>query len=510
MKLDFVRDTKRNVAAAATYSTIKLLLPFLNRTLFLWLLGPAYLGLNGLFGSILGMLGLAELGFGAAMACTMYKLVAEDNRELFCAYLSFYRKAYRCVGSVVFIVGLCLMPFLRRLIHGQLPADINLYVLYLIHLTNTAASYFLFAYRGCILSVHNRNDVLSYIRSLVTIVQYVTVFLVLLLTRNYYYYVLITVVFTLITNLLIFRESRRLFPGVEPRGKLSKELRSKVFSEMKAIFLHRVGTVISYQVDNVVISAFLGLVAVAVYGNYYYVVTSVCALVGAAYASMQSGFGNKIHTTSKAEIFTLFMKLCRLTQILILWCAAMMLALYQPFITIWTRGDPDLHRHVLTPILMVLYFYVNQSRQALLTFKAAATLWGPDRWKPIIAGGVNLAVNILFVLFLPDGYKLDGVILSTILGYVLIQIPWETHVVFTHFFASQQQRQYWHFHARFAALALALCGLTWGATLLVPLNGLAGLMTKGVVALVVSGGMTLAFFHNDARKILERHRHQNH
>ena len=159
---------------------------------------------------------------------------------------------------------------------------------------------------------------------------------------------------------------------------------------------------------------------------------------------------------------------------------------------------------------MVFYFYVNQSRQTLLTFKAAAALWGPDRWKPIVAGGVNLAINILFVIFLPDDYKLDGVILSTILGYAFIQIPWETHVVFTHFFAPQQQRQYWHFHARFAALALAMGGFTWGATLLVPLNSLAGLMTKGVVALVVSGGMTLAFFHDDVGKLLERHRLRRH
>lgn len=33
-------------------SGIRLLFPFLNRTLFLWLLGPKYLGLNGLFGSM--------------------------------------------------------------------------------------------------------------------------------------------------------------------------------------------------------------------------------------------------------------------------------------------------------------------------------------------------------------------------------------------------------------------------------------------------------------------------
>ena len=51
MKLDFIGNTRRNMVAALANSGVKLLFPFLNRTLFLWLLGPQYLGLNGLFGS---------------------------------------------------------------------------------------------------------------------------------------------------------------------------------------------------------------------------------------------------------------------------------------------------------------------------------------------------------------------------------------------------------------------------------------------------------------------------
>ena len=497
MKLDFSRDTKRNVTASAINSILKLFFPFLNRTLFLWLLGPEYLGLNGLFNSILGVLMLAELGFGNAVHASMYKSIAEDNRELVCAYLRFYRAVYRGVGSVIFIAGLCLLPFLRKLIHGEIPPDINLYLLYLIHLANTAGSYFFFAYRGSILGAHNRSDIMANIRTVVSIAQYITVFLTLILTRNYYYYVITTVAFTIISNLLIFRESRRLFADIEPHGHLPTEMRSKILSDVKSIFLHKVGGTISYRVDDVVISAFLGLTAVASYGNYYYVVASVCGLVSAVYASMPGGFGNKIHTESKEENFKLFMKMCRLTQIIILWCAAMMTALYQPFITIWTKGNPMMVRHILTPLLMVLYFYVNQSRQILLTFKAAALLWKPDRWKPIVSGAVNLALNITLIQCLPDDFKLDGVIFSTIVSFMFIQIPWESHVVFTHFFNREQQQQYWRFQAKFAALALMLCVFTWSAANLISFSGIPGLIVKGCTAAVVSSLLLLIGFRRD-------------
>jgi len=503
MKLNLVVNLKRNVLAAAVNSMIKLLFPFLNRTLFLWLLGPAYLGLNGLFSSILGVLMLAELGFGTAVVCSMYKPVAEENRELLCAYLRFYRTVYRWVGGVIFLAGLILLPFLRKLVHGSIPPDVNLHLLYLIYLVNTSLSYFLFAYRGSVLSAYHRQDVLTNIRTAVSVVQYVVMFVVLLVSRNYYFYVLTTVCFTAVQNLLILYESHKLFPEILPEGKLPESLRAKVISDVKSIFMHKIGGVITYSTDNMVISAFLGLVAVAAYGNYYYVYTAVSGIVWTVYYSMASGFGNRIYTDSSEHNFELFMRFLRLVGIIIVWCASMMMALYQPFLQEWTRGHAELIRHMLTPVLMVLFFYLNQSRQVLLSFKSGADLWRADRWKPIVAGVVNLTTNILLVIYLPAKYKLDGVIFSTIIALVLIQIPWESHVVFSEFFNREQERHYWRFQFRFALLAVFLCFLTWAAAALIPLKGVLGLLVKGYVAAMVSGGFLLAFFRKDVMDVIK-------
>ena len=509
MKLDFRKNVKRNMVANAASSGIRLLFPFLNRTLFLWLLGPAYLGLNGLFGSILGVLMLAELGFGTAVVCSMYKPVADDDRELLCAYLKFYRTVYRCVGAVIFFGGLALLPFLDRLVHGTVPPDIDLHVLYVIHLVNTAASYFLFAYRGVVLGAHHRNDVVTNIRTGVSIVQYIAVFLILLVTRNYYHYVLATVAFTVVQNVLLVKASRRLFPDIEPRGSLPIEVRRKVISDVKSIFMHKVGGVITNSTDNIVISAFLGLVAVAAYGNYYYVVTTVASLVAVVYSSMTGGFGNKIYTESKEENFHLFRKMNRLSMAAVLFCAAAMIALYQPFIRIWTKNDSALVMHALTPVLMVLYFYIMQSRQVLLAFKSAAALWKQDRWKPIVAGIVNLGTNILFVIYLPNEYKLDGVIFSTIIGHSLIQIPWESHVVFSSFFGKAEARVYWRDQAVFAACTLAVCAVAWLSADLVSLGGVLGLAVKGAIAAIVAGAATFAMFRNDVIAVAKAARERN-
>lgn len=504
MKLNFVQNTKRNVIAGSINQVLKLVFPFLNRTLFLWLMGPEYLGLNGLFTSILGVLTLAEFGFGKAVACSMYKPVADDDHELVCAYLRFFRTIYRWVGSSIFVLGLCLVPFLRKLVHGDLPPGINLYILYMLHLVNTSASYFLFAYRGSILSVHHRNDVLTNIRSVSEIVQYLSVFLVLILTRNYYWYVIVTVLFTVIQNLLLMYETRRLFPDIVPRGKLPPDKRNQVISDVKSIFLHKIGGVISGQIDNVVLAAFLGLVVVASYGNYYYVCTSVAGIPAIFYSTLSGGFGNKIHTESREKNFELFMRVNRLVGIINIWCAAMMLALYQPFVVIWSKRNPELIQHFLTPVLMVLYFYINQSRQVQLAFKGGAALWYQDRWKPVVGGLVKLLTCLLFIKILPKEYKLDGVILSTIIGYIFVQIPWESHVVFTSFFNQTQSKAFWIFQLQFMLIAVLVCVITWGIVTMIPLDRISGLLVKGFVAMLVSSGLVLALFHKDVSAIMEK------
>ena len=504
MKLDFAKNTRRNVLASVLNKCVGLLFPFLNRTLFLCLLGPEYLGLNGLFLSILGMLSLAELGFGTAVVCSMYKPVADDDRELVCAYLKFYRTVYRWVGTVILAVGLCLLPFVRTLVHGDLPPGLDLHVLYLIHLVNTSASYFLFAYRGAVLSAHHRGDVTAHIRTGTTIAQYVTVFAILVLTRNYYHYVVATVAFTVLNNLLTVRAARRLFPRIVPRGRLPDEKRRQVISDVKSIVMHKVGAIITYSSDNMVISAFLGLVAVAAFGNYYYVVTAVSGLVWSVYASMTDGFGNKVHTETKEANFRLFMKANHLVSVLIAWCAAMMIALYQPFIAVWTHQDPALMRHFLTPVLMVAYFFINQSRQTLMTFKSAASIWRQDRWKPIVGGAVNLTLNILLVIYLPPAYRLDGILFSTIVSFVVIQMPWEAHVVFTVYFNREQGKCYWRAQFRTAVWTLSLGAATWASAATIALDGLPGLAVKGLVALVVSGGLTCLLFRHEMAPLADR------
>ncbi|MBR0365560.1 MAG: polysaccharide biosynthesis protein, partial [Clostridia bacterium] len=134
------QNAKRNIYASLVNKVIAMLLPFLTRSAIIYFVGALYLGLNGLFTSILSVLSLAELGIGSAMVFSMYEPIAKGDTETVCALLKLYEKIYRIIGTVILVFGLALTPFITKIIHGDIPTDTNIYILYLVSLSNTVVS----------------------------------------------------------------------------------------------------------------------------------------------------------------------------------------------------------------------------------------------------------------------------------------------------------------------------------------------------------------------------------
>ena len=71
----------KNSSVALVFYFINLILQFFSRKIFLDYLGAEVLGLNTTATNLLQFLNLAELGVGAAIACTLYKPLAEKDTD---------------------------------------------------------------------------------------------------------------------------------------------------------------------------------------------------------------------------------------------------------------------------------------------------------------------------------------------------------------------------------------------------------------------------------------------
>jgi len=449
MKLERTKNATKNIAAGLFLKAYQMIMPFLIRTAMIYFMGVQYLGLNSLFASVLQVLNLAELGVGAAMIFSMYKPVAEDDPVTICALMKLYRRYYRIIGLVIGAVGMLLTPLIPKLISGTVPDELNIYILYWLNLGATVLSYWLFAYKHCLLQAHQRADIISMMTVAATTVQYAGQFLVLVFIRNYYVYAVVTLASVALINVAIGIAATRMFPQYKPQGRLPREEEKKINQKIRDLFTSKLGHVVDKSADSIVISAFLGLTALAVYQNYFFILTSITGIVEIIFSAIMAGLGNSFVTETSEKNYKDLQKF----TFLFLWlagvCACCLLGMYQPFMQIWV--GPELMLDFGAVICFAVYFYCYSLDRLLNVYKDAAGLWHQDRFRPLTAAIVNLSLNLLCVKHL----GIYGVLLSTVAAQVFVSIPWVLRNLFGLMFGREKMGGYIRQIAGYALLSIA-------------------------------------------------------
>ena len=435
-KIERTKNATRNIFFGVILKIYQILIPFLMRTAMIYLMGVQYLGLNSLFSSILQVLNLAELGVGSAMVYSMYKPITEDDEVKICGLMQLYKTYYRIIGSIIAVIGIVLTPFVPKLINGDVPGGLNVYILYLLNLTATVFSYWLFAYKNSILLAHQRTDVVSKVTLVTNTVQYGVQFLVLLFLKDYYVYVLIALLTQILTNIATAIVSNKLYPRYKANGKLPKEEVRSINIRIKDLFTAKLGGVVVSSADTIVISAFLGLTVLAVYQNYYFVLTSVIGFITVIFTSCTAGIGNSLIVETKEKNFNDLNKFTFLISWISGICSCCFLGIYQPFMKLWVGEDYLLPFSAV--ICLVVYYYIYEINQLLNLYKDAGGIWHEDRFRPLITAIANLCMNLIMIQF----WGIYGVLLSTVLSMLFIGMPWLFHNLFTTIFEKHQLRPY--------------------------------------------------------------------
>lgn len=424
MKIERTRNAARNIVFDGMLKMFNLAMPLIMRRIILYYLGVKYLGLSGLFNSILSFLNLAELGVGSAMIFSMYKPIAEDDTVTICALMRLYRIFYRVIGLFIAVVGLAITPFLTKLVHSDVPEGINLYVLYYMNLGSTVLTYWLFAYKNCLLHAHQRTDVGSKIALVINIVLNITRVFVLVFFQSYYLYLGVQLVAQIIENITKAIVVTRMYPNYSATGSLSKEKVKDITHRVRDLFTAKFSGVILNSADTLVISAFLGLIPLALFQNYFYIVNALRGILYVFLAACKAGIGNSLVTENDEKNFYDLRKLSLMFNWVVSLSSAMLLCMYQPFMSIWMGEEYLLNLGCM--FCFVLYFYVYEINRLVTLYKDAAGMWHKDRFRPLVASLTNLALNLATVQWL----GLYGVVLSTVVSIVFVELPWLIHNLF--------------------------------------------------------------------------------
>ncbi len=405
-----INSVKNSITAIICY-LISIVLGFITQSIVVKLLGAEYLGLNGLFSNILGMLGIFELGIGSSIIYNLYRPIAKNNIEETKSLMKIYKISYNAIAIVVLLFGLCMIPFLDTIV-GKVTIDVNITLVYILFLLQTVVSY-IFTYKRSIIIANQKNYIVNIVHIFYLIFINGLRLLILKFTKNYYMFLTFVIVGQLVENIILSIIANHKYKYLNSKDikPISKELLNDIKKRIKALFFHNIGGIIVLSTDNIIISKFFGLVTVGIYSNYSMIINYVKSLFSQIIGSITASVGNLlVEENNKDKIFDIFQKTRFLNFWISCFTAISILLIINPFIEVWIGKEYLLTLGVL--IAIVFDFFQKMMRNAYGTFKSASGTWIEDKYVPL----VESALNIIFSIVCLKIFGLAGVFIGTIIS----------------------------------------------------------------------------------------------
>lgn len=417
-----------NMGVGGITTVLKMILSFVVRTVFIYVLGVKILGLNGLLISILTALSLAELGIGSAIVYSLYRPVAQHEWPIVKAIMHLYRKIYRALAIIVLALGLILLPFLPRIVGNHAVDNYELY--YLMFLLNSSLSYLL-TYNRSLMIAHQRNYVVSLVDFSAYFLTAVLQIVMLYIFHSYAIYLIVQIIFTLVGNIcltvFVHKDYGKNLLNAE-KITIPKDIVDKLRKNVIGTFANKVGDVVVNGTDNILIATFISLSAVGIYSNYQLIILAVQSLLLSISSAMTSSIGNFAALNHGSKGLKLFNSHQFMNYTLTFFSSAFLFALLPTFIELWI-GDKFL-LPLGTTLILVINFVINRQRNSGNVFIDAYGLAYEQKLKPVLEAVFNLGLSIIFLMVFHLG--IFGILLATTLTSLFIATTYEAHVVFKH------------------------------------------------------------------------------
>lgn len=482
-----VRNSFINVLTGIGSQVIISILGFISRSVFITFLGIEYLGINGLFTNILGMLSLAEAGIGSAIIYSLYKPVAENDEQRIKTLMKFYRNAYLVIGLIIFLVGLSLMPFLH--FFTQDTSVENIHLIYFIILTGTLSSYF-FAHKISLLNVYQKGYIVTATYSISSIITTCVRIGILYYTQNFIIYLLVEIIITISTSLVLSRIVNMKFPYLKNKEvkKLDKETLSNIKKNVKALVLHRIGGYAVFGTDNIIIASFISVSAVGLYSNYYMLINICRTFIAQIFDNISHSVGNLVASEGVDKTYSIF-KVIMLCNFWIYSFFTIFLYIFiEPFIDLWIGQEFLMAKSVL--LILMINFYVSGMRRATSVVKTTSGIFHEDRFAPFFEAAINLFASILLV----KNFGITGVFIGTLISTLAVPFWIAPYLVYKKVF-NKPVYSYFVTYALYTVIGIGTCYITSIVSELGSDKGIFSLILKGLICLLIPNVIYVIIFY---------------
>ena len=415
-----VENSLKNMYIGILSQIIITLLGFISRKVFLDNLGVTYLGINGFLTNIISLLGLIEAGIGTSIVYNLYKPIAYDDKPKIIALIQLYKRAYMIIASVVFVLSMMLYPFLTDIMNNSQGIS-STSIIYLLFVAKNAIAY-LYAHKWCLINADQKNYILAKNNLIFNIINMIIKIVILIITKNYIFYLIMEVIILIIQNIYNGRIVDKMYPYIKTKEKYSidPDIRLNINKNVRALFLHNVGSYCIFGTDNLLISKFINLNTVGLYSSYTMIIGQLSSIVGTIMGSVGNSVGNLLATENNEKSYDIF----NIMYLVNFWIYSIgvifLYNLLEPFIN-WWLGEGYL-LDSFTFIIILVNFYLTGMRSSISTFKNKAGIFIEDKYVPLLESAINLIVSIVLVNYMGLVGIFIGTTIST-LSIVFWNVP---------------------------------------------------------------------------------------
>jgi len=303
-------------------------------------------------------------------------------------------------------------------------------------LVSVVATY-LYSAKTSLLNAYKNNYVTTAITSGGLVLQQVLQIAVLLITRSFTGYLICRIVAVIAQWIVTELFAKRKFHFIMAnKQKISGETKTELLKSIKAMLKHKVGTLLVNTMDNIIISTFVGVVALGNYSNYATIVTSLSGILQVIFTSLISVVGH-FYVREGTEVVR---KFCDTFHVINFLLAEVFFLGYYAVIDelVALLFDVSFVSGRSLAAVMALNGFVQFLRRSTLMFRDATGTFRNDSWKPLIEGVVNILLSILLLKLI----GVAGVIVATIITSLVVCHVVEPYVLYKHAFSASPKVYY--------------------------------------------------------------------
>lgn len=425
----------KNISYNIVNQLVTLILSFVSRSIFIWGFGVEYLGINGLFGDILNLLSMADLGFNTAMTFSYYKPLANKDYNKISELTCFYKKVYNTIAFTITIIGLSIIPFLPKLINLESPIE-NLNLYYLLSLSSIVVSY-LCVYRTTVLTADQKGYIITKVNIVTNTLKTILQIACIIIWKNYILYLAIGTFVAIGNNLYASHVATKYYPYIKNKGtSISVEEKKNIFQNLGSVFLYKVSSVLLNATDNIIISVIVGTSMVGFYSNYLLLQTKITSIISIIFTSMTAGIGNLIVTEGKKKRYQIFQSEQSLSYIICGIVVPCYVLLVNDFITIWL--GPSYQLDIFVVLAIGLNMYLACVLQPLWSYREATGLYKKTKWIMVICAILNIVLSV----FLGNIFGVFGIIVASGISRLLTYVWYEPYLLFKKYFGVSSKVYY--------------------------------------------------------------------